>query len=48
MFGLASCVVKDFSKADFLVTGDKDLLELTPFLTAQIVSTAQFASNISA
>jgi putative PIN family toxin of toxin-antitoxin system len=32
----------DFSKADYLVTGDKDLLELNPFLTAQILTPAEF------
>jgi putative PIN family toxin of toxin-antitoxin system len=28
----------DFSKADYLITGDKDLLELNPFKTAQILT----------
>lgn len=32
----------DFSKADYLVTGDKDLLELNPFKTATILSPANF------
>lgn len=32
----------DFSKADFLVTGDKDLLVHNPFLTANILSPADF------
>src|SRR5690606_11901420 len=32
----------DFSQADFLVTGDKDLLELDPFKTARISSPAEF------
>lgn len=32
----------DISRADFLVTGDKDLLELNPFKTAQIVTPVQF------
>ena len=32
----------DFSKADFLVTGDKDLLVHNPFLTASILSPADF------
>jgi putative PIN family toxin of toxin-antitoxin system len=32
----------DFSKADFLVTGDKDLLEHNPFLTATILTPANF------
>ena len=32
----------DFSKADFLVTGDKDLLEHNPFITAQILTPIEF------
>jgi len=32
----------DISKADFLVTGDKDLLEHNPFKTAQIISPSVF------
>ncbi len=32
----------DFSKADYLVTGDKDLLEHNPFKTAMIITPAQF------
>ena len=32
----------DFSKADYLVTGDKDLLELNPFKTATILTPADF------
>jgi putative PIN family toxin of toxin-antitoxin system len=32
----------DFSKADYLVTGDKDLLELNPFKTATILTPANF------
>jgi len=32
----------DFSKADYLVTGDKDLLEHTPFKTAKILTPAEF------
>lgn len=32
----------DFSKADYLVTGDKDLLEHNPFKSAKIVTPAQF------
>jgi len=32
----------DFSKADYLVTGDKNLLEHNPFKTAQILSPANF------
>ena len=34
----------DFSKADYLVTGDKDLLELNPFKTAQIITPTEFES----
>jgi len=32
----------DFSKADYLVTGDKDLLEHNPFKTAEILTPANF------
>ena len=32
----------DFSKADFLVTGDKDLLEHSQFKTAKILSPTEF------
>ncbi|MDG3583971.1 putative toxin-antitoxin system toxin component, PIN family [Galbibacter pacificus] len=32
----------DFSKADYLVTGDKDLLEHNPFRTAKIVNPSDF------
>ena len=32
----------DYSKADYLVTGDKDLLEHNPFKTAQILTPAAF------
>ena len=32
----------DFSKADYLVTGDKDLLEHSPFKTAQILTPQEF------
>ncbi len=32
----------DFSKADYLVTGDKDLLELNPFKSAIILTPASF------
>lgn len=35
----------DFSKADYLITGDKDLLEHNPFKTAQIVSPAEFENH---
>lgn len=37
----------DFSKADFLVTGDKDLLEHNPFKTAQILTPADFEIEMS-
>lgn len=36
----------DFSKADYLVTGDKDLLEHNPFKTAQIVTPAEFEKRL--
>ncbi len=36
----------DISKADFLITGDKDLLELNPFKTAQILSPSDFEKLI--
>lgn len=36
----------DFSKADFLVTGDKDLLELSPFKTAQILTPTEFETQL--
>ena len=32
----------DFSNADYLVTGDKDLLEHNPFLTAKILKPNDF------
>lgn len=32
----------DFSKADFLITGDKDLLEHNPFKTAKILTPTEF------
>lgn len=32
----------DYSKADYLVTGDKDLLEHNPFLTAQVLTPSEF------
>lgn len=32
----------EFSKADFLVTGDKDLLENNPFKTARILTPSDF------
>lgn len=36
----------EFSKADYLVTGDKDLLEHNPFKTAQILTPADFEKEI--
>ena len=36
----------DFSKADYLVTGDKDLLEHNPFKTAKILSPAEFEKEL--
>lgn len=36
----------DFSKADFLVTGDKDLLGHNPFKTAQILTPAEFEAQL--
>lgn len=36
----------DFSKSDYLVTGDKDLLEHNPFKTAQILTPADFEKQI--
>jgi predicted nucleic acid-binding protein len=38
----------DFSKADYLVTGDKDLLELNPFKTARILTPSDFEQEIEA
>ncbi len=32
----------EFSNADYLVTGDKDLLELNPFKTAKIITPSEF------
>jgi putative PIN family toxin of toxin-antitoxin system len=37
----------DFSKADYLVTGDKDLLEHMPFKTAIILTSAAFEDIIA-
>ncbi len=37
----------DFSKADYLVTGDKDLLELNPFKSAIILTPANFEKTLS-
>lgn len=36
----------DFSKADYLVTGDKDLLEHNPFKTAKIITPTDFEKII--
>ena len=36
----------DFSNADYLVTGDKDLLEHNPFKTAQILTPAEFEKQL--
>jgi len=36
----------DFSKADFLVTGDKDLLAHNPFKTAQILTPTEFVKHL--
>ena len=36
----------DISKADYLVTGDKDLLEHNPFKTAQIITPAEFEKQL--
>lgn len=36
----------DFSEADFLVTGDKDLLEINMFQTAQILNPAEFEDQL--
>ena len=38
----------DFSKADYLVTGDKDLLEHNQFKTATILTPADFEKAINA
>lgn len=37
----------DFSKADYLIIGDKDLLEHNPFKSAQILTPADFEDQIS-
>ncbi|MBN1767527.1 MAG: putative toxin-antitoxin system toxin component, PIN family [Prolixibacteraceae bacterium] len=36
----------DYSKADYLVTGDKDLLALNPFKTAKILTPAEFEKEL--
>ncbi|MDX2130252.1 MAG: putative toxin-antitoxin system toxin component, PIN family [Chloroherpetonaceae bacterium] len=35
-----------YSKADYLVTGDKDLLENNPFKTAEILTPAEFEKQL--
>jgi uncharacterized protein len=37
----------DISKADYLITGDKDLLELNPFKTAKILTPSDFEKIIT-
>ncbi len=36
----------DFSKADYLVTEDKDLLEHNPFMTAKVLSPEEFEKEL--
>jgi len=36
----------DFSKADYLVTGDKDLLAHNPFKTAKILTPMEFEREL--
>ena len=36
----------DLSKADYLVTGDKDLLDLNPFKTAQIITPFELENHL--
>lgn len=36
----------DYSKADYLVTGDEDLLALNPFKTAKILTPAEFEKGL--
>lgn len=36
----------DFSKADYVVTGDKDLLEHNPFKTAKIITPVVFEKEL--
>lgn len=36
----------DFSKADYLVTGDKDLLKHNPFKTAEVLTPAEFEKQL--
>ena len=37
----------EFSNADFLVTGDKDLLELNPFKNTQILTPTEFETQLN-
>lgn len=37
----------EFSNADYLITGDKDLLELNPFKTTKIISPTEFENILS-
>ena len=37
----------DYSKADYLVTGDKDLLEHNPFKTAEILTPKEFEQKLN-
>ena len=37
----------DYSKADYLVTGDKDLLEHNPFKTAEILTPKEFEEKLN-
>jgi uncharacterized protein len=37
----------DASQADYLITGDKDLLELNPFKTAKIITPSDFEKEIT-
>ena len=37
----------EYSKADYLITGDKDLLEHNPFKTAQIIKPAEFENYLN-
>ncbi|MGF7139612.1 putative toxin-antitoxin system toxin component, PIN family [Roseimarinus sediminis] len=36
----------DFSKADYLVTGDKDLIEHNPFKSAKIITPSEFEEEL--
>ena len=36
----------DFSKADYMITGDQDLLEHNPFKTAQILTPKDFEKQL--